>query len=157
MKNNKLRTTIDLIEFVSKPMRKDDVLLLYRVNNVTPEKTELYLDFIQALYNTVTSTYLGDDVMTNKDIKKHFGWCWNQVLNSFKKEHIYFEDNIEIYSYFNSLFTESFYEEEDKSDENIRPLMAFWESTFTYSSSKTRSELESFFDLYKLFDKSIHV
>ncbi len=157
MKNNKYRTTIDLIEFVSKPMRRDDVLLLYRVNNVTQEKTELYLDFIKALYDTVTSTYLGDDVMSRKDIKKHFSWCWNQTLTSFRKEHIYFEDNIEIYSYFHTLFTESFYEEDDKSEENIGTLMDFWSTTFTYSSNKTRSELETFFDVYKLFDKSIHV
>jgi len=154
---NKFRTTVDLIEFVSKPMRQEDVLLLYRVNNVTPEKTELYLDFIHALYNTVTSTYLGDDIMTDKDVRKHFNWCWNQVLMSFKKEHIYFEDSIEIYSYFHTLFTESFYEEEDKSDKNIKSLMDFWESAFTYSNVKTRSELETFFDVYKLFDKSIHV
>ena len=88
MKNNKFRTTIDLIEFVSKPMRKEDVLILYRVNNVIPEKTELYLDFIQALYNIVTTTYLGDEVMSVRDTKKHFGWCWNQVVTSFRKEHI---------------------------------------------------------------------
>lgn len=157
MKNNKYKTTVDLIEFVSKPMRNEDVLLLYRVNNVIPEKTELYLDFIQALYDTVTTTYLGDDVMSDKDIKKHFSWCWNQVLTSFRKEHIYFEDNIEIYSYFSLLFTESFYDEEDKSESNIKPLMDFWRTTFTYSSTKTRSGLEAFFDLYKLFDKSIHV
>jgi hypothetical protein len=155
--NNKIRKTIDLIEFVSKPMRKDDVLILYRVNNVTPEKTELYLDFIQSLYNVVTTTYLGDDVMTKRDITKHFGWSWNQVVTSFRKEHIYFEDNIEIYSYFNLLFTESFYDEEDKSEKNIKPLMDFWFTTFNYTPIKTRSELETFFDLYKLFDKSIHV
>ncbi len=157
MENNKFRTTIDLIEFVSKPMKKEDVLILYRVNNVTPEKTELYLDFIQALYNIVTTTYLGDEVMGIRDIKKHFGWCWNKVVTSFRKEHIYFEDNIEIYSYFSSLFTESFYDEEDKSDGNIKPLMDFWSTTFRYTPIKTRSELETFFDLYKLFDKSIHV
>jgi anaerobic ribonucleoside-triphosphate reductase len=157
MKNNKFRTTIDLIEFVSKPMKKEDVLILYRVNNVIPEKMELYLDFIQSLFNTVTSTYLGDDVMSKRDIKKHFGWCWNQVVTSFRKEHIYFEDNIEIYSYFSTLFTESFYEEEDKSEANINELMDFWSSTFKYIPIKTRSELETLFDLYKLFDKSIHV
>jgi hypothetical protein len=154
---NKLRTTIELIEFVCKPMKKEDVLLLYRVNNVIPEKTELYLDFIKTLYRTVTSTYLGDDVMGGKDIKKHFSWCWNQVLLSFKKEHIYFEDNTEMYSYFNSLFTECFYEEEDKSEDNIKTLMDFWETTFTYGTTKTRSDMETFFDVYKLFDKSIHV
>ena len=155
--NNKFRTTIDLIEFVSKPMKKEDVLILYRVNNVIPEKMELYLDFIQSLYDIVTTTYLGDDVMSVRDTKKHFGWCWNQVVTSFRKEHIYFEDNIEIYSYFSTLFKESFYEEDDKSDKNVGQLMEFWSSTFKYEPIKTRSELETLFDLYKLFDKSIHV
>jgi hypothetical protein len=157
MNNNKFRTTIDLIEYVSKPMKKDDVLILYRVNNVIPEKTELYLDFIQSLYNIVTTTYLGDDVMNIKDNKKHFGWCWNKVVTSFRKEHIYFSDDIEIYSYFSTLFTESFYEEEDKSVGNIKLLMDFWSDTFQYTPNKTRSELGTFFDLYKLFDKSLHV
>lgn len=155
--NNKIKKTIDLIEFVSKPMGTEDVLMLYRVNNVIPEKTELYLDFIWSLYNVVTTTYMGDDVMTKRDITKHFGWCWNQVVTSFRKEHIYFEDNIEIYSYFSFLFTESFYDEEDKSEKNIKPLIDFWSDAFSYKPLKTRSELETFFDLYKLFDKSIHV
>jgi len=156
MKNNKFRTTIDLIEFISKPMKKEDVLILYRVNNVIPEKMELYLDFIHSLLNTVTSTYLGDDIMSKMDIKKHFEWCWNQVVTSFRKEHIYFEDNTEIYSYFSSLFFESFYEE-DKSEVKIKQLMEFWSTTFRYMPIKTRSELETLLDLYKLFDKSIHV
>ncbi len=138
-------------------MKKEDVLILYRVNNVIPEKMELYLDFIQSLYDIVTTTYLGDDVMSVRDTKKHFGWCWNQVVTSFRKEHIYFEDNIEIYSYFSTLFKESFYEEDDKSDKNVGQLMEFWSSTFKYEPIKTRSELETLFDLYKLFDKSIHV
>jgi hypothetical protein len=154
---NKIRNTINLIEYISKPMKKEDVLLLYRVNNVTPEKTELYLDFVQSLFMLVTSTYLGDDVMDEKEERKHFNWCWNKVISSFKKERIYFEDNIEMYSYFSSLFTESFYQEEDKSDDNIQQLMDFWVNTFKYNPIKTRSELETFFDLYKLFDKSMHV
>jgi len=157
MGNNKFRTTINLIEFISKPMKKEDIYLLYRVNNVTPEKTELYMDFIRSIFNTVVSTYMGDDIMSTNDVKKHFGWCWNRVITSFRMEHIYFEDSVEMYSYFNSLFIESFYDEEDKSNEIIGELMEFWETSFTYSSTKTRSELETFFDLYKLFDKSVHV
>jgi hypothetical protein len=157
MGSNKIKETINLIEFISKPMRKEDVLLLYRVNNIIPEKIELYLDFIKSLYDLVTSTYLGDDIMSGSDIKKHFNWCWNQVIQSFRREHIYFVDNIEMYTYFNSLFLESFYDEEDKSLENVGELMDFWSNTFQYNPIKTRSELEAFFDLYKLFDKSIHV
>ena len=152
-----IRKTMDLIEFVSKPMNEEDVLILYRVNNVIPEKAELYLDFIHTLYNKVTTTYLGDDVMSVRDTKKHFGWCWGQVSLSFRKEHIYFDDNIEIYSYFNSLFTESFYDEVDKSCGNIKPLIEFWTTTFSYTTKKSRSDLVTFFDLYKHFDKSVHV
>jgi len=154
---NKITNTINLIEYISKPMKKEDVLLLYRVNNVTPEKTELYLDFVKSLFDLVTTTYLGDDVMDYKEIKKHFNWCWNKVVSSFKKEHIYFEDSIDIYSYFSSLFTESFYMEEDKSENTTKKLIDFWVNSFKYDPIKTRSELETFFDLYKLFDKSIHV
>lgn len=157
MNKKQVKETINLIEFISKPMRKEDVLLLYRVNNIVPEKIGLYLDFIKSLYDLITSTYLGDDIMDDLDIKKHFNWCWNQVIESFRKEHIYFVDNIEIYTYFNTLFMESFYDELDKSHENISELMGFWSDTFQYNPIKTRSELEAFFDLYKLFDKSIHV
>lgn len=153
----RILNTINLIEYVSRPMKKEDVLLLYRVNNVTPERTELYLDFVKSLFKLVTSTYLGDDVMDDKEIKKHFNWCWSKVLNNFRKEYIYFDDNVEMYSYFNSLFTEFFYQEEDKSESNIKELMNFWVNSFKYEPIKTRSELETFFDLYKLFDKSIHV
>ena len=62
-----------------------------------------------------------------------------------------------MYSYFNSLFTESFYSEEDKSEESVNKLINFWVDSFRYNPIKTRSELETFFDLYKLFDKSVHV
>lgn len=157
MNKKQVKETINLIEFISKPMRKEDVLLLYRVNNIVPEKIGLYLDFIKSLYDLITSTYLGDDVMDDLDIKKHFNWCWNQVIESFRREHIYFVDNVEIYTYFSTLFMESFYEELDKSHENVGELMEFWSDTFQYNPIKTRSELETFFDLYKLFDKSIHV
>ncbi len=94
--DRKIKETINLIEFISKPMRKEDVLLLYRVNNVIPEKIELYLDFIKSLYDLITTTYLGDDIMFELDMKKHFNWCWNQVIQSFRSEHIYFVYNIEI-------------------------------------------------------------
>ena len=153
----RILNTINLIEYVSRPMKKEDVLLLYRINNVTPERTELYLDFVKSLFNLITSTYLGDDVMGDKEMKKHFNWCWTKVLSGFRKEHIYFDDNVEMYSYFNSLFTEFFYNEDDKSDDNIKELMEFWVDSFRYEPTKTKSELETFFDLYKLFDKSIHV
>lgn len=146
--------TLDFIEYISKPMNKDDISLMYRINNIIPERSGLYLDFTHSLFETVTKTYLGDEVMSGQSVKEHFNWCWNKTITAFKKEKIYF-DSSELYSYFSTLFIESFYSENDKSEENVNKLLEFWQDIFRYSTSKTRSELEAFIDLYKLFDKSL--
>jgi len=146
--------TIDFIEYISKPMKKEDILLLYKINNVTPERSALYLDFTHSLYDLIVTTYLGDEVMDNDSIKQHFDWCWKKVVESFQKEKIYFE-SIELYNYFFTLFLESFYTEVDKSEKNVNKLLEFWQDIFEYSVTKTLSELEAFIDLYKIFDRSL--
>ena len=146
--------TLDFIEYISKPMNKEDISLMYKINNITPERGLLYLDFTHTIYDTVVSTYLGDDVMDGKSVKEHFDWCWGKTITSFKKEEIYIEST-ELYTYFFTLFLESFYSENDKSEANVGKLLDFWIDVFDYSNIKTRSELEAFIDLYKLFDKSL--
>ena len=146
--------TIDFIEYISKPMKKEDILLLYKINNVTPERSALYLDFTHSLYDLIVTTYLGDEVMNNDSIKQHFDWCWKKVIEAFQKEKIYFE-SVELYNYFFTLFLESFYTEVDKSEKNVNKLLEFWQDIFEYSVTKTLSELEAFIDLYKIFDRSL--
>ena len=146
--------TIDFIEYISKPMKKEDILLLYKINNVTPERSALYLDFTHSLYDLIVTTYLGDEVMDNDSIKQHFDWCWKKVIDAFQKEKIYFE-SVELYNYFFTLFLESFYTEVDKSEKNVNKLLEFWQDIFEYSVTKTLSELEAFIDLYKIFDRSL--
>ena len=146
--------TIDFIEYISKPMKKEDILLLYKINNVIPERSELYLDFTHSLYDLVITTYLGDEVMDANSIKEHFDWCWKKVIESFQKEKIYFE-SVELYNYFFTLFLESFYTEVDKSEKNVNKLLEFLQDIFEYSVTKTLSELEAFIDLYKIFDRSL--
>jgi hypothetical protein len=148
--------TIDFIEYISKPMKKDDILLMYRINNVIPERSALYLDFSHSLFDTVVSTYMGDELMDTKRIKEHFDWCWKKTIESFQKEKIYFEGT-ELYNYFFTLFLESFYSENDKSDVNINKILEFWQDIFRYSTQKTLSEIEAFIDLYKIFEKSIYI
>ncbi len=148
--------TIDFIEYISKPMNKEDITLMYRINNVIPERSHLYLDFAHSLFDTITKTYLGDEVMSEKSIKEHFDWCWKNTLKCFEKEKISFHGK-ELYNYFFTLFHESFYNELDKSDMNVSKILEFWVDIFTYSNIKTLSELEAFIDLYKIFDKSLSV
>ncbi len=137
-------------------MKKDDILLMYRINNVIPERSALYLDFSHSLFDTVVSTYMGDELMDTKRIKEHFDWCWKKTIESFQKEKIYFEGT-ELYNYFFTLFLESFYSENDKSDVNINKILEFWQDIFRYSTQKTLSEIEAFIDLYKIFEKSIYI
>ncbi len=137
-------------------MKKDDILLMYRINNVIPERSALYLDFSHSLFDTVVSTYMGDELMDTKRIKEHFDWCWKKTIESFQKENIYFEGT-ELYNYFFTLFLESFYSENDKSDVNINKILEFWQDIFRYSTQKTLSEIEAFIDLYKIFEKSIYI
>jgi hypothetical protein len=153
MMKGKLNTT-DFIDYISKVMDREDVILIYKINNITPERSSLYLDFSHSLFDLVTSTYLGDEVMVGKAIGEHFNWCWKNTINSFKKENINF-DNISLYTYFLTLFLESFYSEQDKSENNINKLLDFWKDIFVYSINKTKSELDIFIDLYKIFDKSL--
>jgi hypothetical protein len=148
--------TMDFIEYISKPMNKEDITLMYRINNVIPERSYLYLDFAHSLFDIITKTYLGDEVMSEKSIKEHFDWCWKNTLKSFEKEKISFHGK-ELYNYFFTLFHESFYNDLDKSDENVCKILEFWVDIFTYSNIKTLSELEAFIDLYKIFDKSLSV
>ena len=146
--------TIDFIEYISRPMEKDDILLMYRINNIIPERSDLYLDFTHSLFDLVTTTYLGDEIMLDNSIKEHFEWCWKKTVDSFKKEKITINSD-SLHSYFSVLFLESFYNEIDKSEKNVNKLLEFWQDIFTYSTTKTRSELEAFIDLYKIFDKSL--
>ena len=146
--------TIDFIEYISRPMEKDDILLMYRINNIIPERSYLYLDFTHSLFDLVTTTYLGDEIMSDNSIKEHFEWCWKKTVDSFKKEKITINSD-SLHSYFSVLFLESFYNEIDKSEKNVNKLLEFWQDIFTYSTTKTRSELEAFIDLYKIFDKSL--
>lgn len=156
-RTRKIQKALDFIEYISKPMDKSEIKLLYRINGVTAERSELYLDFIHSLFDLVISTYLGDDFLSEQDVENHFNWCWKKTITSFKKEKIYFREDSEIYEYFHSLFIESFYKEEDKSDMSVNNLMNFWLDLFNYKVHKTKSEIESFIDLYKIFNNSLYV
>jgi hypothetical protein len=48
-KNDKIGNAVDFIEYISKNMEKEDLLLLYRINNIKKERLEMFSDFIYAL------------------------------------------------------------------------------------------------------------
>lgn len=153
---NKILNTVDFIEYISKNMERDDLLLLYRINNIKREKLELYSDFVYSLNDLVINTYMGDDITLGDNKEKHFNWCWSKVIDSFKKEGIYFMETDDLYSYFLSFYQESFYDE-DKEENKTSKIGDFWEEIFDFNNTKTMSEYETLLEIYKIFNKSFVV
>jgi hypothetical protein len=138
-------------------MEKEELFLLYKINNVTQERLELFSDFTYSLNELIITTYMGDDITLGKEKNNHFKWCWNKVISSFKEERIYFIEAIELYNYFYEFYKESFYDEEDKTNNNVSKIESFWGNLFDYSKPKTMSEYETLLELYKIFNKSFVV
>jgi len=155
-KNDKIGNAVDFIEYISKNMEKEDLLLLYRINNVKKERLEMFSDFTYALNDLVITTYMVDDITLGGNRVKHFKWCWDKVISSFKMEGIYFLDTEELYNYFLTFYQESFYEE-NKEDGRVPMIGVFWDELLNYDRTKTMSEYESLVELYKIFNKSFVV
>lgn len=155
-KNDKIGDAIDFIEYISKDMEKDDLLLLYRINNIKKERLEMFSDFVYSLNELVVTTYMGDDITLGKNKDKHFKWCWDKVVNSFKMEGIYFLETKELYGYFLTFYQESFYEEE-KEEVRVSKIGLFWDELFEFNKTKTMSEYETLLEIYKIFNKSFMV
>ena len=142
------------IEYFSKPMSSDQLIYLNTINNVTPEKVDLYNDFVVSLCYFVYDTYLGDDVYTNfDDVKSHFNWCWEQNIKNFKKENINFISNGEHYYYFLNYFIEIYYSNQDKTKLLFNKIVDFWVNIFTQTKNKTKSEYDIFIEVYKTLNK----
>jgi len=154
---NKILKDIDFIEYISKPMEQKDISLILKINGVTVERSNLLLDFVESILKKIIKTYLGDNLMTNEDKKKHFDWCWLSVLKDFSKENIFFNKKGILYDYFFSFFNEIFYLDKNKEEKSFEKTLYFIINSFNYKKLKTKSEIDTFLDLYKIFNKSFEV
>ena len=107
----------NFFNYITKNLDPEEVDVWFRVNNIIPEKMELYYDLSYSLYLLIKKTYLGNTQnnnetkveMSDEDNQKHFDWCWNKTLDNFKKENINFTNEGEHKEYFISLFNQIFY------------------------------------------------
>ena len=146
----------EFIKYITTPLTIEEMHLLYKANNVKYDKCKLYSDFIFTLNKIVVETFLGDDVINSEeDIKNHFKWCVEKVINNFKKENIIFDSTENVEEYFFNFYIELFYNvnNKDKIIEKLNKLPTF---SFDYSRIKTRSDIDVLLELYKLFEKSLN-
>jgi hypothetical protein len=133
---------------------KDQIEVWYKAHNMIREKSELYYDFLFSLLTIIDETYLGSDVIqTDEDMVNHFIWCFNKVTFNFEQERIYFTIKGELFNYLWTFFYKAYYKcnTEDKNE----ILFSYFKQLFSFSKVKTPVELESFTDLYKIFEQNL--
>ena len=153
----------NFLNYITKNLDPEQVDIWFRVNNIIPEKMELYYDLSYSLYLLIKTTYLGDSNVPNEtkvemnesDNIKHFDWCWNKTMDNFEKENITFERNGDHYDYFFSLFNEIYY---NQPKEVLRESIdVFFNDLFNREKPFTQVDLDLIFNIYKTLDKNLTV
>ncbi len=151
----------NFFNYITKPLNPEDVDLWFKINNIIPEKLELFSDFSQSLNLIICETYLGEELgsnetkitLTDEDNEKHFRWCWHKTLYNFKKENLLFENDGEHYEYFKSFFEEIFYNQKEKVVRDS--INNFFSDLFDLNKPFTKSDLDMISAIYKLLDKNL--
>jgi len=151
----------NFFNYISKPVHPDDVQVWLNINNIIPEKVELYSDFTSSLYKLILNTYLGEEdnskesniKLTEEDNTKHFDWCWKKTIENFNKENIKFYSRGEHYEHFKSFFDEVYYNQKEQKVKD--QIGVFFEDLFDLKKPFTKSDIDMLTDLYKSLDKNL--
>lgn len=149
--------TQEFLSYIKTPLSKSSLNVLYSANNIKFERCQLFGDFIESLIVKIVDTYMGDDITKPSQRVKHFKWCWDKTIEEFQMEGINFKSNHEIYNYFKGFMVDSYYSTNDKGDVEGSKinLTKIWKYIFDYNTNKTRSDVEIFIDVYKMFEKTL--
>jgi hypothetical protein len=150
----------NFFSYISKPVDKEDLQVWIDANDICFNKFELFEDFVVSLVNLVYDTYLGGDTykttnirLENEDNENHFDWCWNRVIDNFKKEEIYFEKDGEHHVFFKGFIVETFYNQ--KIDDVKYSLSRFFNEIFNLEGPHTMSDLDLLKQIYVILDKNL--
>lgn len=151
----------EYIHYLKTPLSPQVIQTIFNSNGVTYEKTKLFGDFIKSFMLRTFNTYLdGVDskIYTQKQQQiNHFNWCWNQTVIDFGNEGIIFHDDEKIKNYLMGVMLKSFYTFEDKSLSGVQVKRALnlWVRLFQYNGGKSQVDVDTFLELYRLFDNSL--
>ena len=149
----------NFFNWMSKPIPKDEVIIWFNVHNMNYEKIELYGDIFKSLNYIILDTYMGDETnetrisLSKEDKELHFEWCWNKMLEDFRKENLIIKHGGEHKEYFKSFFFDTFYNQSEKNVKESIPNFLF--EVFDVEKPFTKSDLDILTELYKLMEKNI--
>ena len=148
----------NFFNWMAKPLPKDEIIIWFNIHNMTYEKIELYGDFFKSLNHVIMDTYLGDNTsetkifLSNEDNLSHFEWCWNKIIENFKRENIIIKSDGDHKEYFQSFFIDTFY---NQTENNLKKsIPKFLNEIFEVGMTYSKSDLDLLTELYKLIEKN---
>jgi len=148
----------NFFNWMTKPLPKEELIIWFNVHNMTYEKIDLCGDFFKSLNQIIMDTYLGDSTSETKislsydDNLSHFEWCWNKVIENFKRENIIIKSDGEHKDYFQSFFMDTFYNQTESSLK--KSISKFLNEIFEVGMTYSKSDLDLLTELYKLIEKN---
>ena len=151
------RKTQEFLSYIRTPLSQNSLNVLYSANSVKYERCQLFSDFTESLIAKVSDTYMGDEFTKPVQRMEHFKWCWDENIEDFSNENINLKHSAELFHYFQQFMVDSFYVSTDKSDmETLKhKLTKLWKYILSYTTNKTRSDVDTFLDVYRIFEKTL--
>jgi hypothetical protein len=149
----------NFFNWMSKPIPKEEVVIWFNVHNMNYERIELYGDIFKSLNYIIIDTYMGDETnetkisLSQEDKELHFEWCWNKMVEGFKKENIIIKHGGDHKEYFRSFFLDTFYNQSERNVKDSIPNFLF--EVFDVEKPFSKSDLDILTELYKLMEKNI--
>ena len=152
---NKSFSTSDFMNYINSPINISVIEKLYEENNINIEYCDLFYDFIITLTNLIVDSYFGDEIMTPKNRREHFEWAFNYTVKQFEKENIFFTDNADLKIYFANFLGDVFYDNKLKNEILLDNMLKLWRYMFNHNISKSRLDVDTMIEIYKMFKKSL--
>ena len=149
----------NFFNWMSKPIPQDEVVIWFNIHNMNYERIELYGDIFKSLNHIIIDTYMGEETketkisLSQEDKELHFDWCWNKMVEDFRRENIIIKHGGEHKDYFKSFFFDTFYNQSEKNVKDSIPN--FLIEVFDVKKPFSKPDLDILTELYKLMEKNI--
>ena len=149
----------NFFNYMTKTIPKEEILIWFNIHNMYYEKIELYGDIFKSLNYVITDTHMGDEfretkiILTKEDNENHFNWCWNKVVEDFRKENIIIGEEGDHRDYFISFFNDAFYSQPDKTVRES--IYVFLDDIFNVHTDFVKPDLDILTEFYKILQKYV--
>jgi hypothetical protein len=150
----------NFFNYMTKTIPKDEVIIWFNIHNMYYEKIDLYGDIFKSLNYIILNTHMGNEyretkiILTNEDNYNHFVWCWNKMIEDFRKENIIIDEEGDHKDYFISFFNDTFYDQPDKKTRES--INEFLSEIFNVDKTFVKPDLDILTEFYKILQKYVN-